>query len=150
QAGDQVADRWRQMPSQVNRLLREARGEPSPGQVRARLRLADDLARRHDAAALRSLTGDAPALSRRALVQDLLVWQAHRAWQDHWSAEDPGATPYYRVAGLGFLIDARQLAPWPRSRNADVEDLEAKLTRPAGLRLDAAPAGHLTAGERLS
>src|SRR5262249_15630073 len=45
----------------------------------------------------------------RLRTQHLLLWQARRAWEDHWFAEDDyaDAVPYYRDTGQRYLKDVR-------------------------------------------
>lgn len=47
---------------------------------------------------------------RKLLLHDLLVWQAERAFHDHWVGERaiPGGAPYYRAVADLFLADARR------------------------------------------
>ena len=63
---------------------------------------------------------------RRLRFQGLLLWQARDSWEDHWAAEQPGATePYYRTAGMLFVNDLRG----PSTRGSDPRT--ARWRRPA-------------------
>ncbi len=146
-AGEEVGQRWRRLPRDVEREARAARDE-GPAQAKARLGPADVLTRRLGAAACQALTDPPPRSYRRLLLRDLLVWQARRALEDHWAGED-ARSPYYQAAGLRFLRDAESLAQ-ARGGEAEVAELRRRLKSATGPALDATPARHLTAGERLA
>jgi hypothetical protein len=102
-AGTEVGLRWRELPlAIVKRTAAAAKGDAATN-----LREADRLVRLADGAASQQITENPARAYRKRLVQDLVLWQAERTMLDHWAGEDPTADPYFRVAGLTFLKDAR-------------------------------------------
>jgi hypothetical protein len=149
-AGDQIGDRARRLPGSVAELLRRARQEARTGSPLALLRQADRQERRLDAGQCQEARTEAAALNRKARLQRLLVWQAERAWHGHWYGDDPEATPYYRIVGLDYLRDARELAPFPGGSIPGADEVRRRLEKGDGLRIGAAPTRRLLAGERMT
>jgi hypothetical protein len=146
-AGDEVGARFRQYPARADRLVGEAR---KGKQVAGPLREADRLQRRLDPGQWQAATIDAPVLARKADVEALLVWQAGRAFSDHWYNDDPAAAPYYRVAGIDYLRDARRLDPFGQPDAPGAEVMRKQLEGPDGLSIVAGPARHMIVGDRLA
>src|SRR5262249_18034182 len=86
---------------------------------------ADDWVRRLDGAGAETLKSDPCAEYRDANLHNLLVWQARRAFKDHWwhgLGQDQKATPYYKEACDAYLQDAEELgAP------GDLEESQKKI-----------------------
>ncbi|MFO0876421.1 MAG: vWA domain-containing protein [Gemmataceae bacterium] len=144
-AGDEVGARFRAYPPQAEQLVAQAR---KAQQVAGPLRRADRLQRRYDAGQWQAAPVQAPVLARRADVEDLLVWQARRSFSDHWYNDDPAGAPYYRIAGIDFLTDARRLDPFARPDAPGAADVARQLNAPDGLTITPGPAPHMIAGDR--
>jgi hypothetical protein len=129
-AGEEVGARWRQLPSAVAKRV-EAGLKLNPAKAGPDLRTADRLTRLLGGAGSLFLVRDPPGLYRKHLVQELTIWQAERALEDHWYDEDPVQTPYYRVSGQSFLNDARRLD----KRHEKIASLEKRLLQDWRLRL---------------
>jgi hypothetical protein len=129
-AGEEIGVRWRLLPSGLVKRI-EAGLKANPAKAGPDLRTADRLARLLDGAGSLFLTQDPPGQYRKHLVQELTIWQAERALEDHWYDEDPVKTPYYRVAGQSFLNDARRLD----KRHEKIAGLEKRLLRDWRLKL---------------
>jgi hypothetical protein len=149
-AGDQIGDRVRRLPPDVDRLVRLARQESRVGSPLASLAQADDQVRRLDPGQCQEVQGEPAVLARKARLQGLLVWQAGRAWQGHWYGDDPEATPYFRIVGLDYLRDARDLAPFPGGGVPGADVVRRRLGQDNGLRIGGAPVRRLLAGERMT
>jgi hypothetical protein len=149
-SGEQISDRARRLPASIAGLLRRARQEARTGSPLALLRQADRLERRLDAGQCQEERTEASGLERKARLQGLLVWQAERAWQGHWHGDDPEATPHYRIVGLDYLRDARELAPFPGGSIPGADDVRRRLEQGDGLRIGALPTRHMLAGEQLT
>jgi len=141
-AGDQIQGRLVELPkwSQATAIHGE------------REKRATALAESNQAAAIDRLlaptskrTFDGPAAHRCLMIQDQLLWQADRAWSDHWSAIQPQAEPYYRTAGLTYLSDAQRLDPHQQL----VKQLRSKLQQKAELVFDAPANIDLTSEQQL-
>jgi hypothetical protein len=74
--------------------------------------------------------------ARRLRLGSFLLTQTRRTLRDHWYDENPGAEPYYRVAGRLFLGDARAQAPpgkrdrWSAAFTQAVGESSKKLEAP--------------------
>lgn len=144
-AGDQIQQRWRQMPVTIKASVATSR-TADRRQAHELLQTADRLVRQVDGPASVVLVDDPADAYRRLLLQDLLLWQTERTFNDHWFAEDPDAQPYYRVAGLAFLGDAESLGPHTKI----IQEWRAKLDRPGKLVLNVPPRLDLTSEQRVS
>jgi hypothetical protein len=117
-AGDQVGLRFAGLVAEINAALRLRREQTDPGKdddlarEAAALERADGLGRLLDGTS-NGLLADSPAeWARRLRTQNLLLAQARRALADHWYGGPGDPRPekaYYRVAGLGYVEDARRL-----------------------------------------
>src|SRR5262249_44375766 len=115
EAGKRVAVELAQRAKKAQQLTDEA-AQADLGKARGNLRQAAPLARPVDGwAGGPRLRGDPVERQRHLLLHDLLCWQAERAYLDHWAADRRAedGSPYYRLAGLIFLADARSLLKVP-------------------------------------
>jgi len=112
-AGKLIGQSWQRMAPVIDRLSSEESGISDFRGFEDRLTRADRLGRQIDGAAprLEEPALEATARLRQARVHDLLLAMAERAWLDHWYNEKPKETPYYQVAGSGFVSDASKLFP---------------------------------------
>ena len=130
EAGKRIGQRWQGFPAEIDKLVAEA--AKNPAEARANLGQADRWSRQAGV----SLSSDAapePGTRHRGIrTHDLLVWNARRAWLDHWYDEDPAERPYYQLIGGRYLDDAEAL--WAGS--SDVAALRTQLKAPASLGFD--------------
>jgi hypothetical protein len=138
QVGAEIGQRLRQLPPTIAQEQTAARqGDPA-----AHLRLADRWSRLIDGTGSLEMKANPAAAYRQRLVQDVLLWQAERAFFDHWYGEEATGEPYFRVAGREYLKDAIRLDA-KHERLKAVEQLVAQDWKLSAA-LDRAPG--LTAG----
>ncbi len=143
-AGNQIRQRWQQMPGTIKASVATSRTADRP-QAHELLQTAARLGRQVDGPASLALADNPADAYRRLLLQDLLLWQTERTFNDHWFAEDPSAEPYYREAGLAFLSDAECLDPHTKA----IQQWRAKLDQPGTLVLKVPPQLELTSEQRV-
>lgn len=130
-AGEQIGYRWQELPGEINRLIGKA-NQANLSLMLEDLRGADTLTRQVDGAGSLQVSQNPVQFFRRIGVEQLLIAQGQRTYEDHWFAEDPQAEPYYRVAGLLYLEDAQRLDPRQGPRPA-IQQLQQKLRQPGKL-----------------
>jgi hypothetical protein len=113
-AGVELAWRWRLLPKEINKYL-TAKGDRA-----ANLRAVDRLLRLADGTQSALIDSKAGRVCRNRLVQDLLLWQAERTLAERWAAEDIGADPYFRTAGLALVKDVEALRD-PHEGTAEIK-----------------------------
>ncbi len=144
--GDEIGHRFRAYPSRVHELVVDARKQQ---RLVGSLRQADRLQRRFSPGQWQQSTVDAPVLTRRAEVEQLLLWMARRGYNDHWYNDDPTSAPYYQIAGIDYLRDVRRLDPFQRTGLTEVDRLRKELEQPDGLRIETVSNPSMIAGDRL-
>jgi hypothetical protein len=150
--------RWRRLPEAVAARTAEARTLPL-AEAAERLVVAERLARQAGPVFASLLTGRPAEEARRLRLHDLLVWQAERTLADHWYGDDPQGEPYYRLAGLRYTRDARDLAgasandltaPQRQARLASAGGIEERLRRRGDLVPEVPKPIDLTSERRLT
>lgn len=115
--GKAIGSTLQALPGRIDRLTGQALTENLNDAARDSKEAAG-LARYLDGAGAQTLTHDPCAENRAVNLHQLLVWQAQRAFQDHWWSEDQKAKPYYKLACEAYLHDAKELAT-PQSRELE-------------------------------
>ena len=132
--GDRIGVRFRALRGKVDALADEGRGIAAFAAFESRLAEADGLARLvhrgEDPSAASAV--EPSSRYRQALVHDLLLWLADRAWRDHWYSEDPAAPPYYQGIVARLCNDAQGLFP-------ELREADQKVPRPSR---GSGPTGH--------
>ena len=151
--GDHLAARWVGMVDEIVSQVEKPRPQLSQAERIAGLRKADAMCRlldgpaadllerhllpqHHPRALKSSITRTQLASYRRVLIRSVLLNQARRVLDDHWSAEGVlDKEPYYRAAALACLDDAAKVDPLQFAPATEVTELAEKVTRsPDGLR----------------
>lgn len=104
--GDAIGWRWQQFPQAVARAFKKDY-KATPDQVLASAQTADRYARWINGAGQAFLTKPLAPDYRDLRMQQLLLWQAQRTYQDHWYGEQPGKI-YFQEAGEAYLKDAEK------------------------------------------
>lgn len=143
-AGRQISLRWQRMAPAIDQWVGTAKQQERAKAIES-LQDADRLARSIDGTVRLSSKIEPANLYRRIMLQDLLVWQARRTFENHWFAEDPRKPPYYRLTGLAYLNDATGLAPaWKTG-----QELRNQLGQPGTLSFEAVTRLDLTSQQQV-
>lgn len=124
---DQIAFEFQALPGRIDKLTDEA-GTMKVNEAIKGLREADLSAHLLDGAAAETLRLDPCLEHRHANLYQLLVWQAHRAFKDHWWGQIQKARPYYELACQAYLADAKSVAV-SRGRKLDEDQLSTRLSQ---------------------
>jgi len=127
-AGEQVGERFRRLPGEIDRLIGVSTGTDAE-EARAAVRDAERLAWQLDGAI--PLSSQPAQQARRWRLHNLLLGLEERTWLDHWFSDVPDAEPYYHRAGMAYLEDATKRV----LRSTEVAHAKEKLDRPGKLRI---------------
>ncbi len=128
--GDRIGVRWLSFPNEIDSLT--AAATKNPADAKANLNLAEQWSRQAGPSISPDSIREPATRTRNLRTHDLLVWNARRAWLDHWYDEEPTERPYYQLVGKRYLDDAEALVPG----SGDVAAVRTQLKAQAGLAFD--------------
>jgi hypothetical protein len=124
--GERIGDLWRRLAPDIDAVVKMAREAGTVEEETSFLEGAERLCRLIDGAEVGRQTAEPGPVEelRNLRFQELLLWQARRALEDFWWGE---ARPYYSLAGLAYLTDARNVHTRLKDDNAVALEKELKL-----------------------